>query len=118
MQAEQAAAFDQRLLRQQHAAHVGVDDDRIGRLVGQLRAGQRTRLQALAGVTQRILVGALRQAQALHANAEPRGIHHHEHRLQALVRLADQVAFGTIEIHHAGGGAVDAHLVFDRAAAE
>src|SRR5690606_15897966 len=30
---QRAAAFDQRLLGQQHAAHVRVDDDRVGRLV-------------------------------------------------------------------------------------
>jgi hypothetical protein len=35
---------------QQHAPHVGMHDDRIGRLVGRLDAGQAAHLQALAGV--------------------------------------------------------------------
>src|SRR5690606_30465900 len=55
---QQAAAFDQRLLRQQHAAHVGLHQDRVSRLVGILGAGQRARLQAFAGIAQRVLVGA------------------------------------------------------------
>jgi hypothetical protein len=53
MQGEQAAAFDQRLLRQQHAAHVGVHDDRVGRLVGKLRPDSERDLQAFARVAQR-----------------------------------------------------------------
>src|SRR5690606_18999079 len=36
--------------------------------------------------------------------------------VQAFVGRADQVASGTVEVHHAGGVAVDAHLVLDRAA--
>ncbi len=36
--------------RQQHAAHVGMHDDRIGRLVRRLGARQRAALQALAGI--------------------------------------------------------------------
>ena len=74
-------------------------------------------MQAFTGIAQRVLVGAFRQAEALHAHAEAGRVHHHEHRLQAFVRLAQQIAFGTIEIHHAGGGTMNAHLVFDRATA-
>ncbi len=111
-----AAAFDQRLAGEQHAPYVGLDDDRIGRLVRELHAGQRTALQALARIAQRVLPGAVRQSQALHADAEARRVHHGEHRHQALVRLADQVALRTIEIQHACRRTVDAHLVFDAAA--
>ncbi len=94
-----------------------VDQDRVGHLVRVLRAAQRTRLQAFTRVLQCVLVGALGQADALQADAQARGVHHGKHRLQALVRLADQVAFGAVEVHHAGDRALDAHLVFDRAAA-
>ena len=91
-------------------------DQRIGRLVGKFRAGQRAHLQAIARVGQRVLVGALDQAQTLDADRKARGIHHREHRHQAAVRLADQPAFGAVEVHHAGDRSLDAHLVLDRAA--
>ena len=51
--------------------------------------------------------------QALHRGADARGVHEGEHRLQALVRLADQPGLGAVEVQHAGGRGVDAHLVFD-----
>ena len=54
--------------------------------------------------------------QALQPDAEPRLVHHREHRIEAAVRLADQPARGAVVVHHAGRIAVDAHLVFDRAA--
>ncbi|MDC0403680.1 DsbA family protein [Porticoccaceae bacterium] len=31
------------------------------------------------------------------------------------MRLADQIAFGIVKVHHAGEAAVDTHLVLDRA---
>ena len=88
-------------------------DDRVGGLVLELGAGQSAAGEALLGVGGGVLVGDLGQRQPLHADAEPRFIHHHEHRVQAAVRLADQPAGRAIEIHHAGGIAVDAHLLFD-----
>ena len=42
--AQRARAFGERFLRQQHAANVGVHDERIGRLVGELRPAQRAAL--------------------------------------------------------------------------
>ena len=54
--------------------------------------------------------------QPLHRDAEPGLVHHHEHALHALVFLADQPAGGAVVIHHAGGIAVNAHLVLDRTA--
>jgi hypothetical protein len=39
-----------------------------------------------------------------------------EHRAHALVGLAHQPAGGTVEIHLASGGSLDAHFVFDGAA--
>ena len=103
---------------QQRAAHVRMHDDRIGRLVRRFRPGQRAALQAVLGVGGRVLVGDFGLRQPLHRDAEPRLVHHHEHALHALVFLADQPAGGAVVIHHAGRIAVDAHLVFDRAAGD
>jgi hypothetical protein len=50
--AERARRFGVGLLRQQHAAHVGVHDDRVGRLVLRLGAGQRAHLVAVLRVGQ------------------------------------------------------------------
>ncbi len=91
-------------------------DDRISGFFRRLRAGQRTHLQTLFRVRQRVLVSDFGQTQALHADAQTCGVHHHEHGVQALVRLADQPALRVIQIDHAGGVAVNAHLVFDGAA--
>ncbi len=110
---EGAAAFDQGLALQQHAAHVGVDDDRVGRTVGVLRAGQRTALQAVLGEGGGGLVGGLGLGDALQAHAQAGLVHHHEHQLQAAVLLADQPALGVLVLHHAGGVAVDAHLLLE-----
>jgi hypothetical protein len=78
---------------------------------------QRTALQALARVGERALGDVVHHRQSLQADREARGVHHGEHRHEALVRLPDQVALRAVEIDHAGRRAVDAHLVFDRAAA-
>ncbi len=115
---QHATAFDQRLLRQQHAAHVGVHDDRVGWLVRMLRACQPTRLQALAGIGQRALIGLFGNAKPLQADLEARVVHHGEHARQALIGLADDPAGRAVEVHHAGRRALDAHLVLDGAAAQ
>ena len=104
--------------RQQRAAHVRVDDDRVGGLVGVLRAGQRAALEPVLGVGGGVLVGDLRLGEALHADREPRLVHHHEHRVEAAIRLADEPAGRAVVVHHAGGVAVDAHLVLDRPAGD
>ena len=113
---QRAAAFGIGARGQQHPAHVGVDDDRIGRLVRRLHAGQRAHLQAVLRIGDGVLVRDLGQPEALHADAEPRRVHHHEHRRQALVRLADQPAVGALEHDLRGRVAVDAHLVLEAAA--
>ena len=56
--------------------------------------------------------------EALHGDAEPGAVHHHEHRREPTVFLADEPAFGGVEVHHAGRIGVDAHLVLDRAAGD
>ena len=75
-------------------------------------------LPALERVGGGVLVGELGLREALVAAAEPRGVHHDEHRREALVLPADQPAGRAVEVHHAGGAAVDAHLVLDRAAGD
>ena len=117
MQRQQAAAFDQRFAGQQHAADIGMHDQRIGGLVREFRPGQRAHLQTVARIGQRVLEGTVADGQSLDADGEAGGVHHGEHRVQALVRLRDQIALRGIEIHHASGRAVDSHLVFDRTAA-
>ena len=110
------AGFGVRLLRQQHAADVRVDDDRVGRLFRSDRAVQRTHLQAFPGIGQRALECGFAEAQTLHAAAEAGCVHHGEHAGQALVLLADQVAARAIQIDDGRGIGLDAHLVFERAA--
>jgi len=109
---EHAGALRPGLLGQQHAAHVGLQDDGVGARDGLLVAG-RARLQAFGGIGQRFLQGRLGQAQRLRAGAQARRVHHDEHGGQALVGFAHQVAAGVLEAQHAGGVGVQAQLVFD-----
>ena len=69
-------------------------------------------------IGRRVLIGDLGQREPLHADAEPRLVHHREHGADATVLLADQPAGRAVVVHHAGGVAVDAHLLLDRAAGD
>src|SRR6185295_16403803 len=100
------------------SAHIRMHDDRIGRFVGILHAGNRPALQTLLRVSRGILVGNLGQRKALYAHAQARFVHHYEHCVEAAVFFANEPAGGTVVVHHAGGVAVDAHLLFYRAAAD
>ncbi|MNF58843.1 hypothetical protein D3C84_404150 [compost metagenome] len=115
---EQAAAFAQGFLRQQHAPNIGVHDDRVGALVRRHRAADGPRLQALTGISEATLEGGLGDAQSLQANLEACIVHHGEHTGQPLIRFTDQPALCAVEVHHAGGRALDAHLVFQCATAQ
>ncbi len=108
-----ATAFGPSARGQQRAAHVGMHDDRVGRPFGLSAPRQAATLHPVLGVGGRILIGRLGQAQALHAHREARTVHHHEHRIQAPVRLPDQPAGGCLEHHLAGRVGVNAHLVLD-----
>ena len=90
-------------------------DDRVGRLARVLGPGQRTALDPILRVRQRVLIGELGQPQRLHADTETRAVHHHEHGLEALVRLTDHPPLGGIKVQHGRGVAVDTHLVFQGA---
>ncbi|MCY1415020.1 hypothetical protein D9M71_304870 [compost metagenome] len=113
---QRAVALVEGFHGQQHPPHIRVHDDRVGGLFRRFRAGQRAHLQTVVGVFDRALEARLPQTQPLHAGAQSRVVHHGEHAVEALVRLADQKALGLVEVQHAGGRGLDAHLVFDRAA--
>ena len=85
-------------------------------LSGAFGAGERAALQAVLRVGGRVLVGDLGLGEALDADREPRLVHHHEHGVEAAIRLADEPARRAVIVHDAGRVAVDAHLVLDRAA--
>ena len=112
-QGEGLPTFDERLGLQQHAAHIGVDHDRVSRAVGVLRSGQGTALQPVVGELDGGLIGGGADRQALQAGAQPRLVHHHEHGGHALVLSPDQPAFRPVIGHDAGRIAVDAHLVLE-----
>ncbi len=101
---------------QEGATHVGVDDDRLG-TASRWRA-QRPALPAVLGVGGGVLVGDLADRQPLDGDAQSGLVHHHEHGGQAAIGLADQPAGRAVVVHDAGGVGADAHLVFQRAAAE
>src|SRR5205085_6615994 len=116
-QYEGAGGLVERLHLHQHSAHVRVDDDRIG--LGLRVAGvgdEGAALAAVAGIGDGVLVGDFALGEALKADAEAGGVHHDEHRSEALLRLADEIAGGFIVVEDAGRIAVDAHLLLDRAA--
>ncbi|KAF1854083.1 hypothetical protein Lal_00005300 [Lupinus albus] len=109
-----AHRLDPRLHAHQQAADVGVVDDAL-RLA--LDPAQRLALHAVAGIGQRLLVGALGDRQALHGDVQPGVVHHGEHVFQAAVRLADQESGRPALIaegQHGGRAAMDAQLVLQR----
>jgi hypothetical protein len=87
-----------------------------GRAAGH-RAIDGARLHALLGEGRRLLVGALGDRDALHADRVARRIHHDEHVLEAAVLLADEMAdrSATIaELQDRSRARLDAELVLDR----
>ena len=101
---------------EQHAPDIGMHEDGIGWFVGRFRPAQRTPLQTVARVGGGVLIGDVGNRHALHGDAEPRLVHHHEHGVEALVGLADEKPLRLVVVHHAGGIGVNAHFVFDGAA--
>src|SRR5690606_10775156 len=49
----------------------------------------------------------------LNTYAQALVVHHGEHTGQTFVLFTDQPAFGTVEVHHTGGGTFDTHFVFN-----
>ena len=87
---------------EQHAPHIGVRQDRPAALDAARRE--------FRGAAE----GALRDRDTLHRDAEPRRVHHREHRRQAAMLLAHQLAARAGELHHAGRARVDAELLLER----
>ena len=111
-----AHGVDARLHVEQHAAHVGMIDDRRAR-----RLTDGAPLHARAGIVARLLIGALGNGDALDADIEPRVVHHREHIFEAAMGLADEIADRpamVAEGHDRGRAAVNAELVLDRGADE
>ena len=106
-EAEAPRRFDPSLHQHQGPADIRVVEQPRGESAGPGRAA----LLALERKGQRRLIGALGDADALDADVEAGGVHHHEHRGQALIRLADQFGVGVLVEHHAGRRSVDAELV-------
>jgi hypothetical protein len=117
VESHRPATLGVRAHRHQHSPHVGVVDDGGAALHG---AVDRPRLDALPGEGDRLLVRPLRHGDALHADGVARGVHHDEHRLEAAVlrahEVADRAGAGVAELQHGGGAGLDAELVLDRRA--
>ena len=119
-QRQRTAALGVGAHRHQHAAHVGVVDDR--RAAGH-RAVDRARLHPLLGERRGLLVGALGDGDSLHADRVARRVHHDEHVLEAAVLLADERADRArpvepraalvAELEHRRRARLDAELVLD-----
>ena len=73
-------------------------------------------LDSVGGIGARLLERAFRDLHALAADIDPRRIHHREHRREAAMLLAHELAdtFTIVAVaHHAGGRGVDAELVLE-----
>src|SRR5680860_29200 len=91
-----------------------MDNQRIGRLLRILGACERTALRPGLRVLQTVLIGNLRQTQALHTYSQPGLIHHGKHVPHAPMLLSHQVTHGSIKAELASGRALDAHLLLQR----
>ena len=79
------------------------------------------RLDAVAGIGHRALIGALGDGDALQPDVDPRVVHHREHRLHPAALGPDEIADALAllaERHRAGGRSVDAELVLEPDAAQ
>ena len=115
---KRAGCFRQRPHGEQHAANVGMMDygDRFCILAHDVAA-----LHPFARERRGLLQRPLGDAKTLHADRQPGIVHRGEHVGQAFVLLADDEAEGAAIVavrHHRGGARVDAHLVFERDAAQ
>ena len=70
-------------------------------------------MQSLLRIGQRVLVRSFGNGYAVDADSQARGVHHHEHGGQAMVRFTHQPAARLVELHTAGRATVYAHFVFD-----
>jgi hypothetical protein len=101
----------------QHTTHVWVlDDVDLGR-VGVLEVLDAGALLAVLGVVRRVEIRGRSTGQPLQTDADTGAVHHQEHLGHALVLLCAHQLTDTgvvvAEVDHAGGRAIDAHLVLD-----
>ena len=111
---QRAHGLDERLHVEQHALDVGmISDGRAG-----LRA-ERAALNAVMRIGAGLLIGALRNGDALQSDIKAGVVHHREHIFEAAIGLADQIADRAAlfaEGHDRRRAGVDAELVLDRGA--
>mmetsp|Transcript_29398 Transcript_29398/g.57411 ORF Transcript_29398/g.57411 Transcript_29398/m.57411 type:complete len:395 (-) Transcript_29398:423-1607(-) len=88
----------------QHPAHVGVIDDGPGGTFG-------LALLAVQRIVKRVLIGTLSRPDALTTDPQPGVVHHGEHRRHAATFGPHHPTARAVILHHAGGRAVQAHLV-------
>jgi hypothetical protein len=103
----------------EHAAHVGMVDDRHPGGVGVFHLADIHPLNSFLGVFQGIQVSQVPQGESLQAHAQAGFIHHLEHELNPLALLPQDVAVAFPFIPEVQGGgrrAFQPHLVFDAAA--
>ena len=81
---------------EQHAPHVGVNQNRIGWLGGRFHARQAAHLNAVFGIGQGVLIGHFGQAQRLIAHTQTRAVHHDKHGGQTFVGLPHHDACCTV----------------------
>ncbi len=115
--ADAARGLGERAHGHEHALDVGMGDDR--RRLG-CRHSRCAALLALARIGDRLLRGALGDADALQADGKPGAVHHGEHGRHAGILLADEETGGAAmvaEHHRAGRRSVDAEFVLDRVGA-
>ena len=101
--------------RHQHPADVGVIDDHAGR--GLRRDARGPALHAISRIGHRPLIGALRNADAFHADGESGQVHHDEHVFEAAILLAHHVTDRAALVavgHDRGGARMNAELVLER----
>ena len=97
-QADGAGGGDPCLHHRQHAADVGMVDDRGVGLAGP----GRTALPPVTGIGEGVLIRPLGDADALDPDGEAGCVHHDEHVGQALIGLTDQFGRRALEGHDAG----------------
>ena len=122
IQVQREPAFNVGLLCEQHAAHVGMLDDRDLRLCRVLRQRMPS-LRSLARIFQRVQVAGVAQHHCAEADADARLVHHVEHVGETLVLLADEITdcaslaarleLAFAEVQQAVGGAAITHLVIE-----
>ena len=111
-----ADAFDIGFHGNQHSSDVRMANNLSAGCIGIFEVAGVCALSSLLCVAEGAEVGSSAASESLDADAEAGFVHHLEHTGHAAMKLAEQPALAAAffaKIHHAGRGAVDAHLFFD-----